>query len=146
MSHTTYPPLIFYAEDDVLIRHIFLRSMETVIPKFQIKFFDNGKKILCGIEELQTKYNLVPNLIILDIEMPILDGLSTLPQIRKNKAFDSVPILMYSTLEDESYHKKALSLGANGFMNKSFSISGIESDLSTFDMYWTKIFSNLKDR
>lgn len=137
---TTYPPLIFYAEDDPLITRLFLQGMEEILPKFQVKFFSNGKELLNGLDLLLTQKGLLPNLILLDLHMPIKDGLSTLADIKKNEIFDPIPILMFSSSEVSVEKEQSLQLGANAFLEKEFDFEFIEEVLSKLDEYWSKLF------
>ena len=71
-----------------------------------------------GIEALQKMASLCPNIIILDIEMPGMDGLETLKNIRQIEP--RLPVIMFSTLTQKGAVTTldALSLGANDYVTK----------------------------
>jgi two-component system alkaline phosphatase synthesis response regulator PhoP len=59
-----------------------------------------------------------PKLIILDIMMPTVDGLTVLKNIREHKALSKIPVIIYTGKTFTVDQKKALSLGANSFIAK----------------------------
>lgn len=72
----------------------------------------NGKQALARLAEL------VPDLIMLDYMMPIMDGTQTLAAIRKDKAFARTPVIMMSSLEEASVRETATEY--NIFLRKPF--------------------------
>lgn len=59
-----------------------------------------------------------PDFILLDIEMPKLDGFGTLKLIREDTATKTIPVVVFSAMNQKEEIQKALGLGANGYMNK----------------------------
>lgn len=58
--------------------------------------------------------------IILDSDMPSLDGFETLKRIKAQEAWAQIPIIMTTSLEDDGSREKAISMGADGFATKPF--------------------------
>lgn len=69
-----------------------------------------------GQEALALARQRTPDVIILDQEMPVLDGLGALASIRE--AVPEATIVMFSAAEDASLRERALALGADAFFNK----------------------------
>ena len=126
-------------EDNLLQIQIFLAVMEEIIPDFQVKFFRNGKDFLEGLAELADERQILPNLILLDIEMPVLDGVSTLNLIRKEERFDEIPIIMFSSYKDERISAQVLELGANAFIEKPFDLDELVEILKEIDAKWCRM-------
>ncbi|MBT4516560.1 MAG: response regulator [Candidatus Komeilibacteria bacterium] len=61
----------------------------------------------------------LPDLILLDILMPGINGLELMEKLRGISSLKKVPIIFLTNSEDEDYHKKALELGALYYLNKS---------------------------
>ena len=70
-----------------------------------------------GEEAVQMAFELKPDLIVLDLSMPVLDGFSAAKQIRK--ALPSVPILILSMQNGQRVAREAQLAGAQGFISKS---------------------------
>ncbi|MBA4018325.1 MAG: DNA-binding response regulator [Pirellula sp.] len=73
----------------------------------------NGEQTLAAAKTLQ------PDVILLDVRMPDLDGLTTLSRLRMEDS--RVKILMLSTYDNPTYVARAVALGANGYILKSTS-------------------------
>ena len=58
------------------------------------------------------------DLVVLDVMMPEVDGLSVLRRLRSNPRFKSLPVLMYSALDDETKRAEAIEAGAQAYMVK----------------------------
>jgi DNA-binding response OmpR family regulator len=82
---------------------------------FKVELSSDGEDGLSKAGEVE------PNLIILDIMLPKLDGLSVCKEIRKNPKLDSVPIIMLTAKSEETDIVVGLELGADDYMTKPFS-------------------------
>jgi DNA-binding response OmpR family regulator len=58
------------------------------------------------------------DLVVLDVMMPEVDGLSVLRRLRSDPRFASLPVLMYSALDDEKKQAEAIEAGAQAYMVK----------------------------
>jgi DNA-binding response OmpR family regulator len=103
---------ILVVDDDISIRK-FVRA-NLVARGYNVLVVANGKEAL---ESFQTK---VPDLVILDIMMPLMDGFETCRRIRERS---SVPIIMLSAKEDEKDKIRCLELGADDYLPKPFSLT-----------------------
>ncbi len=75
-----------------------------------------------GEEALELLKTEQPNIILLDIMMPKVDGFATLEVIKKDEKLKNCKVIFLSAKNKESDIKKGLSLGADAFMTKPFSI------------------------
>lgn len=78
-----------------------------------------------GQEALDLLQNETPDAIILDIMMPKVDGYETLRQVKQNKKLANTKVVMLSAKNKESDIEKGLSLGADAYVTKPFSIKKI---------------------
>lgn len=103
---------ILLAEDDIFFQNFYSKKLSE--QGFTIWAAKDGEEAL---KLLQT---VKPDLILLDLIMPKKDGFDVLTEIGKNEQLKKIPVLVFSTLGQEEDVKKAKSLGATDFTNKTF--------------------------
>uniref|UniRef100_A0A7V3E7X4 Response regulator n=1 Tax=Ignavibacterium album TaxID=591197 RepID=A0A7V3E7X4_9BACT len=104
---------IFYAEDsDSLIK---LMTYKLQNEGYDISVFTNGEKVF------ESALKEKPDLIILDLMMPIKDGLTVLKEIKGNPETSDIPVIMLTTNAEEDIILKALEEGATEYITKPFS-------------------------
>ena len=64
---------------------------------------------------------ITPDLILLDIEMPEINGYEVIKKLKSNENTDDILVILLTAHNDESAEKKGRALGANDFMTKPFS-------------------------
>lgn len=85
-----------------------------------------------GLEALDAYIRVRPDLVSLDIVMPVLDGLSALQEIKKFDATAAV-LLVSSALNERTIHQ-AKNLGANGFVHKPVTVENLKAALAHFEI------------
>ena len=108
---------ILVVDDDVedhLILDTFFREagLDTVVG-----YRENGQQALYYLEEIDEDARL-PRLIVLDLNMPILNGTQTLLHLKQISRFKHIPVIIFSTSQNETERRKCLSLGAVDYMVK----------------------------
>ena len=78
-----------------------------------------------GIEALDIVKTNFPDVIILDIMMPLVDGYATLEQIRKDANLKHTKVIFLSAKNKESDIEKGLALGADAYLTKPFSVKKV---------------------
>jgi len=84
---------ILYIDDDIEDIEIFQDALGDVDPSVQLLTARNGKDALALLGAAE----VLPDYVVLDINMPGMDGKSCLQEIRKEKRFDPIDIVIYST-------------------------------------------------
>jgi len=79
-----------------------------------------------GAEALKTLEQQVPDLILSDINMPVMDGLELVRRLRDLEKMKNVPIVMITTEGSEAHVVQALSLGARGYIRKPFTADQVK--------------------
>jgi len=102
---------ILLVEDDPFLIDIYNQKFKN--GGFNIRVAENATKAFQLLEEE------VPNIILLDIVLPQMDGWAILKKIRLNKAWDKAQIIIFSNLSQKEEVEKGLSLGANRYLIKS---------------------------
>ena len=86
---------ILYIDDD-LDDCLLLRQAINKISPIEIVYAHNGLEALASLQQ-QKQSNSLPCLIVLDINMPVMDGKETLEKIRKELVFKSIPLVIFTT-------------------------------------------------
>lgn len=82
-----------------------------------------------GTEALEISNKQKPDLILLDIMMPEMDGYETLKRVRENKDLAHTKVVFLSAKSKEKDVEKGLEMGADSYMTKPFSIKKVISDI-----------------
>ena len=78
-----------------------------------------------GQEALDILQNQLPDVIILDVMMPLVDGFETLEQIKKNERLQHCKVMFLSAKNKESDIEKGMALGTDAYLTKPFSIKKV---------------------
>lgn len=76
------------------------------------------------------------DLILLDINIPVINGLEVLKQIRNNDMFDMIPIVVFSSSQNQNDLYRAGELGANSYVVKPLSYKGYKKAIQQITSYW----------
>jgi DNA-binding response OmpR family regulator len=72
-----------------------------------------------GDEAIKVLESFRPDLIILDLVMPVKDGFTTLKELKEHESYKTIPVIIASNLGQKEDREKALGLGASDFVVKS---------------------------
>jgi len=73
-----------------------------------------------GFEALEKAKDFLPDLILLDIVMPKMDGYETCRKLKENSSTENIPVVILTALIDRESRIKGLECGANDFISKPF--------------------------
>ena len=108
--------MIWCVEDDASIRDIEVYALSSA--GFEARGFEDGSSFYAAITGEKEK----PQLIVLDVMLPGIDGIELLMRIRANAALKQIPIVM-STAKGSEYDKiQGLDLGADYYLTKLFGV------------------------
>lgn len=106
-------PTVFVVEDDVHIAQVLTFMLER-----------QGYHVLCAGDGRAAVQHIVsspvPDLILLDVMLPYVDGFEVLELIRAREGWDTVPVLMLTAKNSEQDTVRALDAGASDFIIKPF--------------------------
>ena len=93
-------------------------------PDLQVVAFQNGMEVLGYLNSLNAS-EILPCFILLDINMPVMDGFKTLELIKANDTASNIPVILFTTSSDFKDIQRAKRLGAEKLITKPFSLKGI---------------------
>ena len=106
--------MIWYVEDDIAIRDIGMYALDSA--GFKTRGFEDG---LSCYEALK---NEKPDLIILDVMLPNMDGIELLTKIRQSMEYRDIPIILATAKGQEYDRIRGFDLGADDYIVKPFSV------------------------
>lgn len=109
------PERIFIAEDDDNIRELLRCTLESY--SYTVECFEGAVQMLDAL-----KSSPPPSLIMLDIMMPVMDGIEALKLLKSNKAYLDIPVVMLTAKSGEVDKVTGLDLGADDYITKPFGL------------------------
>jgi len=102
---------ILVVEDDSMISSMYKTKFEA--DGFEVFIADNG------VAGLELAKKAKPDIVMLDVILPQLDGFSVLDQIKQDKTMKSIPVIMLTNLGTEEDKKKGQKMGAMDYLVKA---------------------------
>jgi CheY-like chemotaxis protein len=125
-------------DDIVLVRRAFAKA-KIPNPLHAVKDGEEAIAYLAGeIPFTDRKAYPLPDLILLDLKMPGIDGFETLRWIRQQPDFRNIPVIVLTTSEDLRDVNKAYAAGANSFLLKPFDFENSIELARMIHDYWLK--------
>jgi len=106
------PLLVMVVDDSVTVRKVTGRLLER-----------NGMNVLTakdGVDAMALLQEHVPDIMLLDIEMPRMDGFEVASKVRDDEALKHLPIIMITSRSGQKHRDRALALGVNDYMSKPY--------------------------
>jgi DNA-binding response OmpR family regulator len=113
---------IIIAEDDLDDVELFTQALTEVCPGFNLSKAENGDQLMRLLDE-----NEMPDMIVLDLNMPYKSGKECLKEIRLLEKFDDVPIVILSTSKRVKELKFSFCQGLNYFFMKPWSYNDLRA-------------------
>lgn len=109
--------------------------------EYEIYQVENGKKAIDILEENREQFKLV----LLDINMPVMDGYEVLSIMKRRKWLDKLPVIVISAEISGESVKKAYELGASDYFVRPFNVAIVLRRVRNMITLYDNISSNLKD-
>ncbi len=83
--------------------------------------------------------NILPIVVLLDIKLPLIDGITLLKTIRNDPRLRRLPVVMLTSSKEESDLAESYDHGVNGFIRKPVGSGEFEKTIETFSLFWLLI-------
>jgi DNA-binding response OmpR family regulator len=115
---------ILVVDDDPRLLHVV--AMYLSIEGYEVDTASNGDEGLRLLEQRR------PDLVILDVMMPGIDGLEACRRIKSNPETRAIPVVLFTALSRTDDVENGRAAGANRFINKPFSLIGLGAVIRSF--------------
>lgn len=141
-NDTKKPTIILLADDDPDDRMLTKEALDENKLKYELYFARDGVELMDFLYQ-RKKYCKdsapKPDLILLDLNMPKMDGREALKQIKKNPSFKRIPVIVLSTSRAEDDIKNSYDLGVNSFISKPVKFDDLVKVTGQIGKYWFEI-------
>jgi DNA-binding response OmpR family regulator len=128
------PIRCFLIDDDPDDQDVFWMALDELEGKFEVSLAIDGAD---AMEKFAADSTFVPDYIFIDLNMPRMDGIHCLREIRKLPSLKNSIVTMYSTSSEQKMMEMSLELGANDYIVKPPSLPVLAARLaSVFQVQW----------
>ena len=131
---------ILVAEDDLTDAYFFERAFRRAGIPVTLHFVRDGQE---AVDYLQGEGSFadrarhpVPQLVLLDLKMPRLNGFEVLDWVRKQPGLNGIVIIIFSSSDERRDKNRAFGLGANSYLVKPHSMAELTALVGQFKKYW----------
>ena len=130
-NHKSCILLVDDSEDD---RLLMMRSLNKSEPAAEVISLEDGVAALKFIEEQAPDKK--PALVLLDLNMPKIDGFEVLSRIRANAATKTLPVVILTTSDEGTDIRRSYELGANSYVRKPVDSNEYAGAIAQLKSYW----------
>jgi two-component system, response regulator len=130
---------ILLVEDNPTDEKLTLRALRNGNVPADVVVARDGKEAIDMLFGDQEDQLVSPDLILLDIKLPKVNGLEVLEQIRKSKKTESVPVVMLTSSDDMYDIATSYRLGANSYIRKTEDFDQFMDHVRLAGMYWVVV-------
>jgi len=135
--------MILMADDDADDRMLAQDAFETNRLGNELRFVEDGEELLDYLHRrgkyVDPESSPRPGIILLDLNMPRLDGREALKEIKADPELHSIPIIVLTTSSAEEDITRTYDLGVNSFITKPVTFEGLVDVIKKTGWYWLEI-------
>ena len=123
---------ILLVEDDIVDVMTIRRALKELHVLNPVLHMEHGEAALAHLHQGER-----PCIILLDLNMPVMNGIEFLQAIKQDVQFRSIPVVMLTTSEEQKDKVRSFDLGVAGYMAKPVDYRQFVTMIRSIDMYWT---------
>ena len=140
---TSRPIRILVADDDADDRMMIQEAFEEALLSNPVDFVKDGVELLEFLrgenEHADRNDQALPGIILLDLNMPRMDGRTALAEIRRDPKLRRIPVVVLTTSQAEEDILRTYDLGVNSFITKPVTFEGLVQVVQVLNRYWIEI-------
>lgn len=130
---------ILLVDDDPDDRYLLQTAFEESETPCRLDYVSDGDEIFSYLDKQaqpDTSTEQLPDLILLDLNMPKKNGWQVLNELKQSPAFKHIPVVILTTSKSPEHVRKSYSLGASSFISKPSSFSNLVEVTKILGKYW----------
>ena len=134
----TSVPVVLVADDDPDYRALFRAAWVRCRTSDDIRFFSDGSELLAHLHRpFPGRTN--PTLILLDLDMPGINGYEVLDELRADPDLARIPVIVLTGVQEDEDVERVYEFGANGFVRKPRGPSELFEIISSLGRFWLDV-------
>jgi len=125
---------ILLVDDDEVDQMTVRRALKDIHVTNRLDIAGDGEEALAYLND---DSNQKPGIILLDLNMPRINGIEFLTEIKKDSELKKIPVVVLTTSKEEQDKVNSFELGISGYMLKPVDYSQFVEVVRTIDLYWT---------
>jgi CheY-like chemotaxis protein len=125
---------ILVVEDDQVDTMTVIRALNEIQVTNPLVHVENGEEALDYLQDSKTEK---PCIILLDLNMPIMNGIEFLQAVKNDKQLKRIPVVVLTTSEEQQDKLNSFELGIAGYMSKPVDYRQFVDVIRSIDAYWT---------
>lgn len=126
-------PLLLVEDDRVDVMTI-KRALKEIKVSNPVLHMENGEE---AIAYLRDPHNEKPCIILLDLNMPVMNGIEFLQIVKSDEELKRFPVIVLTTSEEQQDKLNSFNLGVAGYMAKPVDYQQFVNVMRSIDLYWT---------
>jgi len=130
------PRNVLYVEDNP-DSIVFFKRIVDKLGNYTLETYEDGDSLIKNMKDY-TAPNKKPEIILLDINLPGMNGFEILEYIRSQEKFKHTPVIMFTSSENEQDIKKSYENGANAYLVKPDNLKSLHNVIEDTFNFWLK--------
>lgn len=127
-------PLVYAADDSADYRFLLQRVFKLFLPDYTLHLFEDGQALTKALDMAEK-----PGLLLIDIQMPILNGCQAVKMIRQHEQWRYVPVVIMSNTDQANEVADCYMAGANSFLVKPTDVDSMRQVMQSLCFYWFEL-------
>lgn len=127
------PPYILYLEDDEVEILKFKMAFDSLQSTYDLEACQNGEE---GLNFLNENKHQLPSFILLDLNMPVMNGFEFLEKVKSSATYKKIPIIVFSSSDNQSDIIYSYDLQVAGYFVKPFNPDDYKKVIEKINRYW----------
>jgi CheY-like chemotaxis protein len=135
---STAPVRVLLVEDSEADARMITRMLRGAQVANEVEVVGDG---LAALERLRAPGRRSPDVILLDLNMPRMDGFATLEALKGDDRLGEIPVIVLTSTSDPGSISRSYAMHASAFVTKPMGLEGYRAVVSAFEAFWLRLAS-----